>query len=182
MFRIRIENPFLRGLVEWILVIGFALLLAFIVRTFLFRVTRVTGYSMEPSLSHGDFLILNRVPYLFNAPQAGDIVAFPYPGNESDYFIKRVIAVPGDIVNLQNGRFFINGTQLDDEFSNELVRSAFTVAFPFEVEEESFFVLGDNRNRSKDSRYPTVGNIVGNDMIGKVAVRIWPLSNVGRVD
>lgn len=171
----------MRGLVEWLLVIGFALLLAFIVRTFLFRVTRVTGYSMEPTLSHGDILILNRVPYLFGSPQAEDIVAFPYPGNESDYFIKRVIAVPGDTVNLQDGSFFINSVPLEDAFSNEPVRSAFTVTFPLEVVGESFFVLGDNRNRSKDSRYPTVGNISGDEMIGRVAIRIWPLGSIGRV-
>ena len=172
----------MRGLVEWILVIGFALLLAFIVRTFLFRVTRVTGYSMEPSLSHGDILILNRVPYLFGSPQVGDIVAFPYPGNESDYFIKRVIATPGDIVDLRDDSFLVNGVSLDDAFSDEPVRSAFTVTFPLEVMGESFFVLGDNRNRSKDSRYPSVGNIAGDEMIGRVAVRIWPLSNIGRVN
>jgi len=182
MFKARIENPFLRGLVEWVVVIGLALLLALVVRTFLFRITRVTGYSMEPSLSHGDVLILNRFTYLFSSPNVGDIVAFPYPKDPSDFFIKRVIAVYGDIVDFQGDQFLINGIPLDDPFSVMPVLSRGDMSFPVTVEEGYLFVLGDNRNVSRDSRCTTVGTLPERDMLGKVFVRFWPLSSFGRVE
>jgi len=182
MFKVRIENPFLRGLVEWVLVIGLALLLALVVRTFLFRITRVTGPSMEPSLSHGDVLILNRFTYLFSSPNVGDIVAFPYPKDPSDFFIKRVIAVSGDTVDLRDDQFWVNGFPLDDDFSFMPVLNRGDMSFPVIVEEGHLFVLGDNRNVSRDSRCTTVGTVRESDMLGKVLVRFWPLSSFGRVE
>jgi len=182
MFKLRIKNPFLRELAEWVIVIGLALLLALMARTFLFRITRVTGYSMEPSLSHGDVLFLNRLAYRVGSPRVGDIVAFPYPGDPSDFFIKRIIAVPGDVVDLRDNQFFINGELLDDPFTAVPVRLMGNVSFPVTVEEGRFFVLGDNRNGSRDSRYASVGNVYGGDMLGRVAIRIWPFSGFGGVD
>ena len=182
MFKDRIKNPFLRGLVEWVVVIGLALLLALLARTFLFRITRVTGYSMEPSLSHGDVLILNRFTYLFSSPRVGDIVAFPYPKDPSDFFIKRVIAVSGDTVDLQNDQFLVNGQPLDDEFSHAPVLNRGTMSFPLVVEEGHLFLLGDNRNVSRDSRCTTVGTVPESEMLGKVLVRFWPLQSFGRVN
>jgi len=178
----RIQNPFLRNLMEWTFVIVLALLLALITRAFLFRVTRVTGYSMVPTLNHGDVLILNRLTYVFSSPSVGDIVAFPYPEDPSEYFIKRVIAAPGDIVNLVDGQVFVNGELLDDAFSDAPIRSMGNVDFPLTIEEGRFFVLGDNRNNSQDSRYTTVGNVYGSDMLGRVLVRVWPFSSFGRVE
>jgi len=178
----RIQNPVVKGLVEWVFVIVLALLLALVTRAFLFRVTRVTGYSMEPSLSHGDVLILNRLSYVFSSPQVGDIVAFPYPEDPSSYFIKRIIAQGGDVVDIQENRFIINGQPLDDPFSAELLRAPWNVNFPITVEEGRFFVLGDNRNGSRDSRNVSVGNVYGDEMIGRVLVRIWPFSTFGRVE
>ncbi|MCL2287417.1 MAG: signal peptidase I [Firmicutes bacterium] len=182
MFKVRIENPFLRGLVEWILVIGLALLLALIARSFLFRITRVTGYSMEPSLSHGDVLILNRFTYLFRSPAVGDIVAFPYPKDPSDFFIKRVVAVSGDTVDFHNSQFWVNGLPLDDSFSVVPVLSIGDMNFPVTVEEGHLFLLGDNRNVSRDSRCTTVGTVPESEMLGKVFIRFWPISSFGRVE
>jgi len=182
MFINRIENPILRTLVEWLFAVGFAIILFFLVRTFIFRVARVDGNSMSPTLVHGDMVVLSRFLYLFTAPRAGDIVAFPYQGDPSEYYIKRVIAVPGDIVDLRYGEFFINGERLDDAFAVEPIRAMGDVGFPIVIEEELFFVLGDNRNGSRDSRNATVGNVPARDMIGQVVVRIWPLDRLGRVD
>jgi len=181
MFTSRIENPYLRGFIEWVIVIGLALLLALMARTFLFRITRVTGYSMEPSLSHGDVLVLNRFSYLFNSPDVGDIVAFPFPQDPSDFFIKRVIAVSGDIVDLRDDQFWINGVPLEDEFSMMPVLNRGDMIFPLTVEEGHLFVLGDNRNVSRDSRCTTVGTVPESEMLGKVFIRFWPFSSFGRV-
>jgi len=182
MFKNRIENPFLRGLIEWVLAIGLAFLLFFVMRSYIFRIAHVTGDSMGPTLNHGDMVVLNRFVYLFSPPRAGDIVAFPYQENPSEFYIKRVIGVPGDIIDLQNGEFLINGQLLDDPFSGDFVLVSGDVNFPVEVEDGRFFVLGDNRNGSKDSRFVAVGTVPGRDMVGRVAVRIWPFGALGQVE
>ena len=182
MFKNRIANPVVRGLIEWVFSIGLALLLFFVLRMFVFRVAHVSGDSMMPTLSDGDRVILNRAAIVFGAPRAGDIVAFPYPYDPSDHYIKRVIAVSGDIVDMAYGRFFVNGAPLDDAFSHENVWATGNIRFPVTVEEGRVFVLGDNRNGSKDSRYASVGTIANRDIIGRVLVRIWPIDALGQVD
>jgi len=182
MLKNRIDNPMLRGLIEWIFSIGLALLLFFVLRMFVFRVAHVSGGSMMPTLSDGDRVILNRAAVVFGEPRVGDIVAFPYPNNPSDHYIKRVIGVYGDVVDMVGGRFIVNGEPLDDAFSHELVLATGNVNFPVTVEEGRVFVLGDNRNGSKDSRYASVGTILNRDIIGRVLVRIWPMDSLGQVD
>ena len=172
----------MRGLAEWIIALGLAVLVFFVVRTFLFRVAHVTGSSMAPTLAHGDMVILNRLSYNFSSPRVGDIVAFPYPENPDENYIKRIIGIPGDVVDLRDGVFFINDTPLDDPFSYETVVFPGDVQFPITVDYGRFFVLGDNRNGSKDSRFATVGTILYRDMIGRVLVRVWPFTSLGRVD
>jgi len=178
----RISSPFWRGVAEWAVTLLLAILLFFVMRTFLFRTASVTGNSMMPTLAHGDMVVLNRLSYWFVQPRVGDIVAFPYQGNPSEVYIKRVIAAPGDIVDIQYNRFLVNDQLLDDAFSYPLVFASGDVMFPMEVEDGRFFVLGDNRNASKDSRFTTVGTIPHRDMVGNVLVRIWPLNSLGRVD
>jgi len=178
----RISNPIVKSLVEWIIAIGLALLLFLVLRMFVFRVAHVSGVSMAPTLSHDDRVILNRAAIVFGEPRAGDIVAFPYPGNLDEYHIKRVIGVPGDVIDFAGGRFYVNGEPLSDPFSYEAVWSVGNVDFPVTVEEGRVFLLGDNRNVSRDSRCVTVGNVHESEMLGKVFIRFWPFSSFGRVD
>jgi len=182
MFKNHIQNPLLRGLAEWLLAILLAVLLFFVVRSFLFRVAHVTGNSMESTLSHGDMVILNRLSYLFFNPRIGDIIAFPNPENNGEFFIKRIIAGPGDIVDLLDGFFVINGIPLEDNFSANPTSLLGNVSFPIEIEEGRYFVLGDNRNNSLDSRSADVGNIQARDMVGRVAIRVFPFDRFGRVE
>jgi len=176
-----IENPLLKGAVEWLISLGFAVLLFFFVRAFVFRIAHVDGNSMMPTLAHGDMVVLNRFVYIFSSPRAGDIVAFPYPGNPSDVFIKRVVAVGGDTVDMRYGYFYVNDERLSDEFSQAPTRVAGNVTFPVEVEDGYFFVLGDNRDGSQDSRMSSVGNVRARDMVGRARIRVWPFSRIGRV-
>ena len=175
-------NPAVKSLMEWIFAIGLAVILFFVLRMFLFRVAHVSGSSMEPTLSNGDRVILNRAAVVFGTTRPGDIVAFPYPNNPSEYYIKRVIGVSGDVIDMVNGSFLVNGEPLDDDFSHEQVWSGGDMPFPITVEEGRVFVLGDNRNGSKDSRYSTVGTILERDVLGRAFVRIWPLNVFGQVD
>ncbi|MCL1862719.1 MAG: signal peptidase I [Defluviitaleaceae bacterium] len=181
MFK-KIQNPVLRGAVEWLVAFGLAALLFFVVRGFLFRTAHVDGNSMAPTLEHGDIVVLNRLAYRLSRPQAGDIVAFPFAGNPSEFYIKRVIALPGDTVNFLDGFFYVNHERLDDYFSQNPTLSLGDVGFPIVVEEGHFFVLGDNRNGSQDSRFVSVGNIPRRQMVGRAGLRVWPLGRVGRVE
>jgi signal peptidase I len=177
----RIKNPILRSAAEWLAMIGLAVLLFFVMRGFLFRTAHVDGSSMAPTLEHGDFIFLNRLVYHLSSPKAGDIIAFPYAENPDDVFIKRIIAVPGDVVDFRDGFFIINGAPLDDDFSGEPTFSFGDVIFPITVEDGHFFVLGDNRNGSQDSRFSGVGNVPARDIIGRAEVRVFPLKRAGWV-
>lgn len=165
-----------------------AILLFLVVRAFLFRVAHVDGNSMAPTLEHGDLVILNRLVYVLGSPQVGDIVAFPYADNPSDFFIKRVIAVPGDIVDLRDGVFYVNDLPIEDEFSYETIISLGNVTFPTPpIADGYIFVLGDNRNNSRDSRFADVGinddgMVRKRDVVGRGNLRIWPLGRWGRVN
>jgi signal peptidase I len=181
VFYNRINNPILRGVAEWLVSFGIAILLFFVMREFIFRTARVDGNSMAPTLEHGDMVILNRFAYVFGSPQVGDIVAFPYAGNTDDHYIKRIIAASGDIVDFRDGVFFVNDLLLEDDFSDELIFLMGDTSFPIEIEDGRFFVLGDNRNGSRDSRFTGVGNVPAEGMIGRATVRFWPLGRLGNV-
>ncbi|MCL1846129.1 MAG: signal peptidase I [Defluviitaleaceae bacterium] len=177
----RIENPILRGAVEWLILIGLAVLLFFVMRAFIFRTAHIDGFSMAPTLEHGDWVILNRFTYIVSAPRAGDITAFPNPENPSEHFVKRIIAVPGDSVDLRGGFFYVNDQRLEDEFSEESTGGTGLLDFPITIDEQQFFLLGDNRNGSQDSRFSVVGTIPRREMVGRAGVRVWPLGRVGLV-
>jgi len=182
MFTESIRNPILRSAAEWLVLLSVAALLFLFVRTFLFRMAHVDGNSMAPTLEHGDMVVLNRLAYHLSSPRIGDIVAFPYAENPSEFYIKRIIAGPGDVVYFDSGFFYVNEERLIDDFSHNPTIALGDVVFPVTVEDERFFVLGDNRNGSQDSRFISVGTIPAPDMVGRATIRLWPLSRIGRVD
>jgi len=176
------EKTLLKNLIEWIIAIAAAFLLFLFMRNYVFRIADVSGSSMEPTLSHGDHVILSQLGYWFNEPQTGDIIAFPFRDNPSEFFIKRIIAVPGDVVDFQNNRFVVNGRELNFGFANVDIISRGDKDLPIIILEDEYFVLGDNRNSSKDSRYSVVGSVHKDEMIGRVFIRFWPLNRFGAVD
>ncbi|MCL2663988.1 MAG: signal peptidase I [Defluviitaleaceae bacterium] len=181
MLKKLIKNDRVRDVVEWILVFAAAYLLFFIVTTFFFRTASVSGNSMEPTLKHNEWVLLGRIGYRFGEPKPGDIVAFPFKDNPSEHFIKRVVAVPGDTVDLIDGFFYVNGELLKISYTGLPVTATGDVEFPVKLT-DSYFVLGDNRDISKDSRYQSVGCIAKKDMVGKVVLRIWPFGAFGKVE
>jgi signal peptidase I len=181
MLKNKIANPYVRSLLEWFLAAGLAILVFLVARNFLFRMAHVTGSSMEPTLDHGEMVVLNRLGWLVSGPRVGDIVAFPYRLDPSENYIKRVVALAGDTVDLLDGAFYINGTRLDDDFSYDRIVLRGDEAFPLTIAEGTVFVLGDNRNGSKDSRFTAVGSVPVSEVVGRVALRVWPLGVFGRV-
>ena len=183
MFGKKIENKLVNNIIEWLLSIVLAVLVFFVVRTFVFRVAQVTGSSMEPTLAHGDMVLLNRFNFFFSNPRVGDIVAFPpCEDDPSRFYIKRIVAIPGDVVDFVDQAFFINGVLLEDDFAHEPIISFGDMHFPVLVEEGRYFVLGDNRNGSRDSRFANVGTVPAEVMVGRVSLRIWPRGRLGQVD
>lgn len=141
----------------------------------------VVGNSMENTLSDGESVLVNRFTYNLTDPKAGDVIVFRPNGNEeSYYYIKRVVAVPGDTVQIRDGVLYVNGEMFDEE-NTEAIKNAGVAEEEITVGDDEFFVLGDNRNSSEDSRYANIGNIDKENIVGKVWFHIDSIRDMGRV-
>ena len=148
--------------------------------TFVGQRTSVSGSSMEPTLHHGDQLILDKLSYHFSEPERFDIIVFPFQYEEKTYYVKRIIGLPGETVQIDlSGNIYINGEILEEDYGLEPINFPGLAQDPITLGEDEYFVLGDNRNNSSDSRDPSVGNIKRDDIMGKAWVRIWPLNKFG---
>ena len=145
----------------------------------------VEGSSMNDTLYDGESVWVNKFTYRFSDPQRFDVIVFPYKYAEDTYFIKRVIGLPGETVQiLEDGTILINGEALEEDYGKEVIRSdrLGTAAEPITLGENEYFVMGDNRNDSMDSRYPNVGPITKDEMIGKAVFRLFPVTKMGGID
>ncbi len=156
------------------------LCLTFLLIHYVGQRTRVQGDSMRPTLHDGDNLIVDKLSYRFQDPQRFDIIVFPYEHKKKTYYIKRIIGMPGERVRIdQDGIIYINGEVLEEDYGAEVMRSPGRAVTEITLGEDEYFVLGDNRNNSSDSRDPSVGNIHRDRIIGKAWIRIWPFSDIG---
>ena len=139
-----------KELLEWVKIIVSAALIAFVLNTFIIANSEVPSGSMENTIMTGDRVIGSRLAYLFDEPERGDIVIFRFPDNEKIYYVKRVIGLPGETVDIIDGQVYINDEPLDEPYLREpMVPEA---PMHFEVPEDSYFMMGDNRNYSLDAR------------------------------
>ena len=170
----------MRELLGWLFYILIIIGLTYLIITYVGQRTRVSGTSMETTLSDGDNLIVDKLSYRFQDPKRFDIVVFPYKYEENTYYIKRIIGLPGDTVQVKDGYTYINGELLEsDIYGAEVMIEAGTASEPITLGEEEYFVLGDNRNHSLDSRDPSVGILKREDLIGRAWVRIYPFDKMG---
>ncbi|MBQ1608336.1 MAG: signal peptidase I [Lachnospiraceae bacterium] len=145
--------------------------------------TVVSGSSMENTLSNGDNLIIDKISYRFRDPERFEVVVFPYKLDEKTFFIKRVIGLPGETVYIDaKGTIYINGEKLEESYGREVIANPGLASSEITLAEDEYFVLGDNRNNSEDSRFDDVGNIKRSDLIGRAWVRIYPFSEMGAVN
>ena len=159
---------------------------AYLIITYVGQRTQVSGSSMETTLSDGDNLLVDKITYRFSEPKRFDIIVFPHydpyaTGKEKNtYFIKRIIGMPGETVQIDyDGNIYIDGEILEESYGKEVIQKPERAAEPITLGEDEYFVMGDNRNNSMDSRDPSVGNIHRKDIIGRAWVRIWPFSKFG---
>jgi signal peptidase I len=135
--------------------------------------TRVDGHSMEPTLHNGQYLMVNKLAYRFGEPHRGDIIVFRSPQEGNKALIKRVIGVPGDVVQIANGHLYINGSELNEPYLSADARATGDWG-PVTVGAGEYVAMGDNRNNSNDSR--SFGPVAGETIIGKAWFSIWPLN------
>ena len=141
--------------------------------------TEVEGMSMSPTLKDKENLILDKISYHFRDPERYEIVVFPPKYKENTYYIKRVIGLPGETVQIRDGDVYIDGMRLAEDGAYGKIKDPGLAAEPFLLGEEEYFVLGDNRNDSIDSREPEVGAVRREDILGRAFFRLWPLSEFG---
>ena len=168
-----------REAIDFILYLAVVAGICYVIVTFVGQRTVVSGTSMIPTLQDGDNLITDKISYRFRDPERYDIIVLRVESQHANY-IKRVIGLPGETVQIVGGRVYINGELLEsDVYGNELMISAGRASQPITLGENEYFVLGDNRNGSADSRLEEVGNVDKSRIIGRAFVRIWPLSQFG---
>ncbi len=165
---------------DWLVSIIVAVALAFCIRTFLVEPYMVEGSSMYPTLVNHERLIVDKLSYFIGNPKRGEIVVFRFPKDESRDFIKRVIAVGGDTVEMRNGQVFVNGTALQEAYiyKNDPKGRNLSNYRKAVVPEGTIFVLGDNRNNSEDSRFADVGFVPHKLVKGRALAAFWPLNRM----
>lgn len=172
----------IKELAGWLLYIVLIIAFTWFVVTFVGQRTEVSGSSMETTLSDKDQLIVDKMTYRFRDPKRYDIVVFPYQYQDNTYYIKRIIGLPGETVQILSGMVYIDGMRLDEHYGNEIMENPGIAEEPLTLGEDEYFVLGDNRNNSSDSRASDVGLIHRKDLIGRAWIRVWPLSQIGVID
>lgn len=162
---------------QWILTFAIAVVIALCVNHFVLVNAEIPSGSMENTIMTGDRVFGNRLSYTFSEPERFDIIIFRYPDDESQLFIKRIIGLPGETVEIHNGQIFIDGsaTPLEDVETKEFMQGSFG---PYTIPDNCYFVMGDNRNNSKDSRYWEHTFVTKDEIIGKAFLRYWPLNKL----
>ena len=155
-----------------------------LIRNFLVQPFLVSGASMEPNFSSGDYLLIDEVSYRFRQPQRGEVAVFHYPGDESTYYIKRIIGLPGERLVISDGKIVIfnkdypNGFTLKENYLPPTTQTSGKKEIV--LKDNEYFVLGDNRNYSFDSR--SWGNLQRAEIVGLVRLRLWPFNKVVAVE
>ena len=169
----------LREILSTSLYILVVLVITFLIVKFVAVRTEVIGPSMEPTLQSEDNLIVEKISYRFNEPNRFDVIVFPFQYAERTYYIKRIIGLPGETVQIDvEGTIYINGEVLEENFGKEVINNPGIASEPILLGQNEYFVLGDNRNDSADSRDPSVGNVYKKDIIGRAWLRFWPKFNM----
>jgi len=168
-----------RTIVEWVAVVGGALVVALVIRAFFLAAFYIPSESMVPTLEKGDRVLVNKLSYKLHDVHRGDVVVFERPPNEPDNgikdLIKRVVALPGETVEVRDCKVLINGNALEEPYVKQWTRTC-TFA-PKTIGDNEVFVMGDNRDDSQDSRF--FGPISQDLIVGRAFVIVWPLTNLG---
>ena len=169
-----------REILGWVLPFALALLVAVILKDYVMINAGIPTGSMENTIMPGDRLIGNRLAYIKDGPERGDVVIFRYPDNDEELYVKRVIGLPGETVDIIDGYIYIDGSA--EALEEDYLKEDWTVAtgtYHFEIPEDSYLMLGDNRNDSWDARYWTNTYVHRDKILGKAVLIYWPVGHIG---
>jgi len=162
-----------KELLSWLEVFVIAAAIAFVVNNFLIANSVIPTASMENTIMTGSRVFGSRLAYKNKDPERGDIVIFRWPENEDIFFVKRVIGLPGDTVDIIQGQVYINGEALEEDYLAEPMNPD-EPPLHYEVPEDAYFMMGDNRNNSADARYWNHTYVYKDKIIAKVGIKYWP--------
>ena len=177
------KESIVKDIISVIINVVVCFVIVFLITHFIGQRTVVSGSSMEDTLSDGDNLIVDKISYRLHDPKRFDVIVFPYQYEDDTYYIKRIIGLPGEMVYIDsNGTIYINGEELVEDYGTEIMLNAGLASSEIMLGEDEYFVLGDNRNNSTDSRFEAVGNIKGEDIVGRAWCRVYPFKDFGLVE
>lgn len=162
---------------EFIKVIVVSLAIVLPVRTYVAQPFIVSGASMEPNFHNGEYLIIDELTYEFRPPERGEVVVFRYPLNPSEFFIKRIVGLPKETVEIKSGKIFIGGAAFEEPYLSDSLKTAPDIKIM--LDDGEYFVLGDNRAHSSDSRF--WGALPQEKIMGRALLRLWPIARAGIV-
>lgn len=173
------KKSIIKSIVEWIIYFVIIFSVSYLILNYVGQRTLVDGSSMSPTLHNGDSVVVDKLSYRFGEPERFDIVVFRYLPKDETYYIKRIIGLPGETVQIIDGYVYINGEKLEsDVYGSAVILEPGRAKEPITLGEYEYFVLGDNRNGSSDSRMENVGNVEVSQIVGKAFIRIWPLNDI----
>ena len=180
--RKKINLPLVREVLSWIVELVVVIGLAYALVSFFGIRTNVVGQAMEQTLENDDDILVNKFAYIISKPKQGDVIVFLPNGNKkSHYYVRRVVAVPGDTVQIKDGALYVNDELYKESTDVASMEDAGIASDAVKLEKDEYFVLGDNRNNSEDSRYANIGNVKRDYIIGKAWFRFSGLGSFGTI-
>lgn len=179
------KKPLIQELVEFIVWLAAVILAVQFITRYVGVFSVVDGESMEPTLYHQEYLWVDKIDYHLSDPERFDVIIFPVTyGGEEKHYVKRIIGMPGETIYIdEKGMIYVDGEVLEEGYGKEVIShyNRFRAEEPITLGDDEYFVLGDNRNNSSDSRTSIVGNVKRSDIVGRVAVCLWPFDKIGVV-
>ena len=173
----------IKEIIIWILLIVITITASYLVTTNIFVKTSVSGVSMEPILKEGQVVIVNKFEYYLKKPKRNDVIVYKQSNKEHSYFeLKRVIGLPGETVKIKNGVVYINDEVMKEKIKTDIIQNSGLAEEGVKLDDNEYFVLGDNRNDSEDSRFASVGNVLRNEILGKAIAIEKPFSLVDNLN
>ena len=180
--RKKINLPLVREVLSWIVELVVVIGLAYVLVSFFGIRTNVVGQAMEQTLENDDDILVNKFAYIISKPKQGDVIVFLPNGNKkSHYYVRRVVAVPGDTVQIKDGALYVNDELYKESTDVASMEDAGIASDAVKLEKDEYFVLGDNRTNSEDSRYANIGNVKRDYIIGKAWFRFSGLGSFGTI-
>ena len=177
------RKKIIKEVIIWAVEIIAVILLAYFLVEYAVEKTTVVGESMETTLQEEDKIIINKFAYRFSKPKRFDVIVFKQSGKEHSYYnIKRIIGLPGETVQIKDGVVYINDEPITEKSAVDAIKNPGLAVEPITLEDKEYFVLGDNRNLSEDSRFANIGNVVFDYIIGKAWIRLKPFNFVNELN